>query len=1083
MRLTFHFGHTFNRGIRRPRILTIVITGIVVVTASLTIASLSLAQELAAKTGQFKTLTYRSIGPAAGGRVCRVTGIPGSPLVYYTATASGGIWKSIDGGVNWKPIFDHETASSVGSIAVASSNPNVAYAGTGEANIRGDMVVGDGIYKSIDGGKTWKHVWKQEGEIGTMIVHPANPDIAFAAVLGHAFGPNRERGVYRTTDGGKNWQQVLSKDVDTGASDVAFDPSNPTIVFAGLWQARRRPWDLTSGGPGSGLYVSRDGGDSWKQLGPVGKGQTDEAPGHGLPAGPWGKVGVAVAPSDGRRVYALIEAENGGLYRSDDGGDTWRLASGDRRLRQRAWYYTTLTIDPKNPDKVWCPQVALLKSIDGGATFVPEMGPRHGDHHDYWIDPLDPRRMIGGSDGGVYITTDGGESWSSPHLPISQFYHVAADNSVPYHVSGAMQDLGTADGPSNSLSVTGINLHDWRSIGGGESGFTAYDPANPDIIYAGNYGGFITRYDRKTRQARSIGIYPVTAVGKSGAELRYRFQWTSPILVSPHNPKVVYHGSNVLFRTSDGGQHWGAISPDLTRNDRKKQQWAGGPITGDNTGAEIYCTIFAIAESPKQKGLLWVGSDDGLVHVSRDGGDKWTNVTDKIAGLPEWGTVSCIEPSPFDAGTTYLVVDAHRLDDMHPYLFKTTDYGNTWKSLSAELAPDVYLHAVREDPKRKGLLYLATERGVAFSVDDGANWQPLKLNMPTVPVHDLVVKDNDLVVGTHGRSIWIFDDLTPIRTMSPEIAKREMYLFPVANAIRYHYDFGSMDSEGDPNPPQGAVFHYYLKSKPQGDVRLEIVDGQGAVIDTLKSKPERKAAAPGDDEDGAKAILPVSPGLHRVVWDLRYHGSKRIKGAVGWPSAPSQGPMVVPGSYALKLTAGPRAMTMLLNIKPDPQVQATVEDLQRQVKLALEIRDKISRVTEMVEHIRSLKQQITARNELLKDDAKAMEAAKLGQEIIKKLDSLEGKLHNPNAKIMYDLLGQRGGVQIYSQLSAVYYGLTGSDGPPTQGQEEAYEDQSKKLEKVEGDFKTLVSGDLKKLNDMSRKLEIPAIIVPKAAAK
>ena len=1056
-----------------------------VVISQLADTSASFSQE-AAKAGEFKNLKYRSIGPAAGGRVCRVTGVPGNSLVYYGATASGGVWKSTDGGLTWKPIFDEQT-SSAGSIAVAPSNPNVVYVGSGEANIRGDVVVGDGIYKSIDAGKTWKHVWKQEGQIGTMIVHPSNPDIAFAAVLGHAFGPNRERGVYRTTDGGKTWQQVLYKDNDTGASDVCFDPSNPTILFAGLWQARRRPWDLTSGGPGSGLYVSRDGGDTWKQLGPAAKHEpTSETPGRGLPEGPWGKIGVAVAPSDGRRVYALIEADKGGLFRSDDGGDSWRLASGDRALRQRAWYYSTLAIDPKNPDVIWCPQVALLKSVDGGTTFKPQMMTVGGDHHDIWIDPQNPQRMTDGNDGGIIISTNGGESWSRPDLPISQFYHVAADNQTPYHVSGAMQDLGTAAGPSNSLSASGIQLCDWYSVGGGESGFTVPDPANPNVIYAGNYGGHVTRYDHKTRQARSIGIYPVTAVGRSGEELRYRFQWTAPILVSPNNPKVVYHGSNVLFKTGDGGQHWEAISPDLTRNDKSKQKWAGGPITGDNTGAEIYCTIFAIAESPKQKDLLWVGSDDGLVHVSRDGGKNWTNVTDKIVGFPEWGTVSCIEASPFDAGTAYVVVDAHRLDDMHPYLFKTTDVGNTWKSLTGDLPADVYLHAVREDPKRKGMLYLGTDRGISFSTDDGATWHPLKLNLPNVPVHDLVVKDNDLVLGTHGRSIWIFDDLTPIRTMSPEVASRDVYLFPAQDAIRYRYSFGSFGADGQPNPPQGAVIDYYLKTKPEKEIKLEITDAQGVVMEVLKGKPDGKPEATSQPRRSRRGgdggiTLPTNPGIHRVVWDLSSKGPKRIEGASAWPGAPSRGPMVVPGKYALKLTVGPKTMTTLLNVRPDPRVDVTVEDLQRQIKLAQEVSGKISRLTEAVEQVRALKQQLTAKNDLLKDDSKAKEVVKLGQEIVKKLDGLEGKLHNPNAKIMYDLLAQKGGAQIYSHLNNVLFALTGSDGAPTQGQRDVYNEQSGELEKLEAELKSLVDGDLAKLNGIVKKLDIPAIIVPKPA--
>ncbi len=636
-------------------------------------------------------LRYRLVGPPAGGRVARVAGVAGDPFTYYAATAAGGVWKSQDGGILWKPVFDDQPVSSIGSIAIAPSDPNVVYAGSGEANIRGNVAQGNGIYKSTDAGKTWQHVFTQDGQIGTLVVHPTNPDVAYAAVLGKAFGPNPERGVYRTRDGGKTWQRVLAKDADTGASDIALDPSNPRVVFAGLWQARRRPWELVSGGPGSGLYVSRDGGDTWKQL-----------EGNGLPAGPWGKVGVAIAPSDPSRVYALVEAEKGGLYRSDDGGNKWTLASGHHALRQRAFYYSTLSVDPRNADVVWFPQVAMLKTVDGGRSIRSVKGIHHGDHHDLWIDPANPRRMIAANDGGIDLSADGGETWYAAALPISQFYHVSVDGSSPYRVMGAMQDLGTASGPSHSLSSAGITAGHWYTVGGGEAGHAVPDPADPAVVYAGEYFGIVTRYDRRTGQARNVSAWPENPSGHGAEFPRYRFQWTAPIAVSPHDPKTVYHGANVLFRTQDGGQSWTKVSGDLTRDDKTKQRWSGGPITGDNTGVEYYGTIFAIAESPRERGLVWVGSDDGLVHVTRDDGKSWTNVTANVPGLPEWGTVSLIEPSPFDAATAYLVVDAHRMDDARPYLWKTTDYGKSWRSLSAGLPKDVYLHAVREDPKRRG---------------------------------------------------------------------------------------------------------------------------------------------------------------------------------------------------------------------------------------------------------------------------------------------------------------------------------------------------------------------------------------------
>ncbi len=1046
----------------------------VVTVAGLVATVPATAQEAPSATpAEFKHLKYRSIGPAAGGRVSRAAGVPGDPLTYYAATASGGVWKSTDGGIHWKPIFDEQPISSIGSLAVSPSDPNILYVGSGEANIRGNVAAGNGIYKSTDAGKTWKHVWKQEGQIGTLIVHPTNPDVAFAAVLGHAFGPNAERGVYRTTDGGKTWQQVLAKDRDTGASDVCFDPSNPRILFAGLWQARRKPWEMTSGGPGSGLYVSRDGGDTWKQL-----------TGKGLPEGIWGKIGVGVAPSDPQRVYALIEADKGGLFRSDDSGDTWKLINSNRILRQRAWYFSTLTIDPKNADVLWCPQVPMLKSIDGGTTFKPVRGLHHVDHHDLWIDPLNPRRLIGSNDGGVDITTNGGASWYAPPLPICQFYRINVDNRTPYHVSGTMQDMGTASGPSNSLSVSGIALSDWHGVGGGETGFTAPDPSDPNIVYAGEYGGIITRYDHRTRQARNISIYPYNPSGYGAEALRYRFQWTAPILISPHDSKVVYHAANVLFKTTDGGLHWTPISPDLTRNDKTRQKWSGGPITGDNTGVEVYGTIFAIAESPRQKDLLWAGSDDGLVQVSRDGGKSWTNVTANIPDFPEWGTVRCIEASPFDAGTAYVVVEAHRLDDMRPYLFKTEDFGQSWKSLAARLPQDIYLHVVRADPKRQGLLYVGTERGVAFSTDEGATWQPLKLNLPTVAVHDLVVKNNDLVVGTNGRSIWILDDLTPIREMAPALADQDVHLFPVQAAIRYRYHFSYAGKSPGQNPPRGALIHYYLKKKPKGDITLEILDAQGSLVHKLSSKPEPDVLSPDDpeapEELPKKPVLPTEPGIQRVVWDLRYKGATLIKGAKIDTGNPATGPLANPGSYTLRLTVEGRTLTTMLAVQPDPRLQISAAELDEQLKFALTVRDDISRLAQLVNQLRGIKKQLAGRVEFWKEDAKTEPLCKAAQELTGKLDTLEAKLHNPKAQVTYDILAQKGGAKLYSQLGFLYECLLDGDGVPSQGVREVYGEQSRELQQYAAELTTLLNGDLAKLNDKAKQLEIPNVVVPKA---
>ena len=1022
---------------------------------------------------EFRSLKYRLAGPAWGGRVARVTGVPGDPLIYYAATASGGVWKSVDGGVSWSPIFDDQPVSSIGSIAVAPSDPNVVYVGSGEANIRGNVGAGNGIYKSLDGGKTWSHVWTQVGQIGQMAVHPRDPDIAYAAVLGHAFGSNPERGVYRTTDGGKTWKQVLKKNAETGASAVTLDPSNPNIVFAGLWEAQRYPWDLKSGGPGSGLYVSRDGGDTWKQL-----------TGNGLPEGIWGKVGVAVAPSDGRRVYALIEAEKGGLFRSDDGGENWTLASGSHELRQRAWYYTTLTVSPANPDEVWCPQVPLLKSIDGGKTFEHVSGPPHGDHHDIWIDPRNPKRIIGGDDGGVYFTTDGGGTWTAPALPIGQCYHVSADNRVPFHIACALQDIGTTQGPSETLNRVGIRNTDFHGVGGGEAGWVVSDPSDPNIVYAGEYLGYLSRYDDRTGSERDVSPWPENPSGHGGEDMRYRFQWTAPIAVSPHDSKVVYYGANVVFRTADGGQTWSAISPDLTRNDRSKQKWAGGPITGDNTGVETYDTVFVIAESPVQKDLIWAGSDDGLIHVTEDGGKNWRDVTAGIPDIPKWGTTGMIEPSHFDARTAYLVIDAHRLDDFRPYLWKTADLGRTWKRLDGGLPREVYLHSVKEDPTRKGLLYLGTERGVAFSRDDGATWHALRLNLPTVAVHDLVVKDDKLVLGTHGRSMWIFDDLEAVREPLPASATANgLYVFPVSDAVRWSYSNQAYRGGWtSPNPPGGARVYYWLKEEPKGDVTLEVLDASGKLVNILSSKAKEPTGSTEYVKEEKELLdlfaLPKGAGVQRGTWNLAWEGAEMIPNAKLDAGYPGIGPAAVPGTYTLRLTADGKTATAPFVLKRDPRDQVSDAALAEQLRFTLGIRDAVTRLTRDVLRLRAVRRQLAERNDLIAKDDKAKPLIEPSKALIAKLDGLEARLHNPKAEITYDVLAQRGGTQLYSRLAPLMDWSGNGVGAPTQGMREVFAEQVKELDGYEAELAGLLDKDLAALNQTAAQLGLPGIYVP-----
>ncbi|MCC6592069.1 MAG: glycosyl hydrolase [Xanthomonadales bacterium] len=1012
----------------------------------------------------YGALEYRLIGPSIGGRFTRVTGVPGSP-VLYAAAAQGGVWKSVNDGLDWEPVFDGEISQSIGAIALAPSDPNVVYVGGGEANPRGNVAIGLGIWKSLDAGKTWKHLLKLRGQIGNLVVHPRDPDVAWAAVLGSPFGPGPERGVYRTRDGGRSWQLVLKKDADTGAADVALDPNNPNILYASLWRFRRTPWSATSGGPGSALYRSADGGETWTQL-----------QGSGLPDGEWGKVGVRVAPSDSRRVYAIIEAAEGGLYRSDDAGESWKRVNAHRALRQRAWYYCALTIDPRNADIVWIPQVPLLRSIDGGRSVQSVSGPHHGDHHDLWIDPADPRRILSGNDGGLDLSRDGGESWYTPPLPLAQFYNLDVDDSLPYQVAGTIQDWGTAVGPVRSWVNEDNPIANWLWAGGGEAGDVLFDRSTPGAIYAGEYGGYLSHSVLGTGQHRMVSAWPANPSGQTPAGLRYRFQWTAPRAGSEHDPNVVYHGANVLFRSVDQGHSWSAISPDLTRNDRSKQQWSGGPITGDLTGVETYGTIFSIAESPLRAGVLWVGSDDGLVHLSRDGGAHWTNVTPR--GMPEWGTVESIEASRRDPGSAYVVVHRYRLDDFRPYLFRTRDYGASWQSLGQGLPADLLLWVLREDREDPDWLYLGTDRGIWHSRDAGAHWEDLTLNLPRTTVTDLEVRHGDLVVATRGRSLWVLEGLAALRAL-PQARSQALALLPAIPGYRFReqsrWDF--LVRGGQPNPPYGAVIHYWLGAQAKGELSLEILDAQGRTLRTLSSlarPPKYPEDDPDEPEEAPEPALAKEAGLRRAVWDLRLEGARRLAAKYD-AGAPEAGPLALPGRYTLRLRVDGQSVDGEVEVRADPRAPDS-DALAANLAFALSLREALDRCAGLVEALRAVKEQAADRRERHAGEGAIVAAA---DALLAAVKQLEGRAHNPEAEVVYDVLaGRDGGSMLYSQLAPLYSWAQESDHAPTQGMLDRRAQLLAELGELETRFAAIREGELRQLEQALDAAHAPRIVVP-----
>jgi photosystem II stability/assembly factor-like uncharacterized protein len=1024
-------------------------------------------------------LPWRLIGPHRGGRVVAVTGDPTDRLTFYFGATGGGVWKTTDGGYTWRNVSDgFFKTGSVGAIEVAPSDPNVIYVGMGEACIRGNVSHGDGVYKSTDGGKTWQHMGLAETRhIGKIRVHPQNPDIVYVAAFGHAFGPNPERGVYRSRDGGKSWERVLYRNERTGAIDLVINPKNPRILYATLWEAQRYPWTLVSGGPGSGIFKSTDGGDSWIEL-------TNNP---GLPRGLKGRIGIALSPANPDRVWAIIEAEGDGkgLYRSDDGGMTWRRVNNDAPLLQRPWYYMHVYADPQNADVVYVLNVGFWKSTDGGRSFTQIRVP-HGDCHDLWIDPADPKRMINGNDGGACVSYDGGQTWSTLlNQPTAQFYHVTTDNQFPYRVYGAQQDNSTLSVPSRSDNGA-ITQEEWYAVGGGESGYIAVRPDDPNVVFAGSYGGLLTRYDHRTRQVRNISVWPDNPMGWGAKDLKYRFQWTYPIVISPHDPNVLYVTANVVFRSTNEGQSWEVISPDLTRNDTSKMGPSGGPITRDNTSVEYYGTIFAFAESPVQKGVLWAGSDDGLIHVSRDGGRTWENVTPR--DLPEWALISIIEPSPFDPATAYVAATRYKLDDFRPYLYKTTDYGRTWTRITNGIPENDFTRVIRADPVRRGLLVAGTETGVYVSFDDGARWYRLQGNLPVVPIHDLVIKDDDLVVATHGRSFWILDDWGIVRQFTPQVFSGPAHLFQPERTVRFRGGGGFGGGAGallaGQNPPNGVVLYYYLKERPEGEITLTIKDARGQVVRRFSS---RAPSGPGGAEDapmaelgfpamgpGGMMRLPAEPGLNRFIWNLRYPDARTLPGLVLWAGT-TAGPLAVPGTYTVELSVGGQTFSQPFEVVKDPRLPTTQEEFEEQFQLYTQVRDKLSQTHEAILQIRELRQQLDSWGRRVQGHARAQEVQTLIREISSKLTAVEEELIQTRIRSSQDALNYP--IKLNNKLAALMSTIGSADARPTQQQYEVFRDLSARVDRELNRLQAILQEDLPRFNRLVRELDIPALQV------
>ncbi len=1001
----------------------------------------------------FNALKWRNIGPNRGGRSIACAGSTSRPLEYYFGAVGGGLWKTTDGGTTWKAVTDGQlTSSSVGAVAVSESNPDVVYIGMGETELRGNIMQGDGVYKSTDAGKTWHQTGLANTQaIAKIRVDPKNPDVVYVAALGHPYAPNQDRGVFRSSDGGKTWKKILYRDDHSGAIDLTLDPHNPKVIYAALWDVYRTPWLLNDGGPGSGLFKSTDGGDTWAEI----------TRNPGLPKGIVGKIGFAVSGADSNRIYAMVEANDAGLFVSNDAGATWTLASQDRRALQRAFYFSRIYADPKDKDTIYIMNVAFLKSTNAGKSFTVIHSP-HSDHHDLWIDPTNNQRMINSNDGGGSVSVDAGATWTAEDFPTAQIYHVAVTKDVPYQVCGAQQDSSTICVQSTAgvrrFGMSGM-FAPFYSVGGGESGYIATDPTDPNIFYAGSQGALLTRFDRSSGALRDVQVYPLFFSGQSAATLKERWQWTFPIVFSPVDPKIIYTSSQHLWRTTNQGQSWESISPDLTRADPKTLGDSGGPITKDQNGPEIYGTIFTIAPSLQDVNTIWTGSDDGVTYITRDGGKHWDNITPKE--LPEFSRISMMDASPHENGTAFLAAKRYQLDDRKPYIYKTHDFGKTWTKIVSGIPDADFAHVIREDPKRAGLLYAGTEHGIYVSFDDGANWQSLRLNLPDTQVADLTIQGDDLIVATHGRSFWVLDNIDILRQLQPNLSASALHLFTPAQAIRSLHP---------------AAIDYYLP-KQADKLTVDILDGSGQLVRSFTESAEeekRRTAAKSDTEDDDFGPPRTQPpgrkaGTNRFVWDLRYPGATVFEGEVLWSARAEQGPLAVPGSYQVRVTADGQTQTQPFTLILDPREHVTQAQLEEQFKLACQVRDEVSKADEMVIKIRKLNKELKDRADQAKDEAIASAGAGLRD----RLSTIEEEVYQVRNRANEDPLNFP--IKLNNIIAALARTIETGDYQPTDQDYEVFRVLTGRLNAVEAKFDEALQKDLAHFNQLLSAHKLPEI--------